>query len=115
MATKQWKIENRKSVLQYGKDYYKQTKEKQKRNVVERRRKLREWLVEYKSKLKCEICGFNHLACLTFHHKDPNDKDIEVSRAISTACWSKDRILREISKCQVLCANCHNILHYNLK
>lgn len=68
------------------------------------------WLRDYKSGLSCIKCGFSHPDALDFHHRDPTEKDIEVSRAIRKG-WSRERLQREIDKCDVLCANCHRILH----
>jgi hypothetical protein len=75
-----------------------------------RKSKQREWLREYKKKLSCVRCGFNDWRCLDFHHK--GDKDNEVSNMIGL---SKKRILDEISKCEVVCANCHRIIHFEEK
>ena len=80
-----------------------------------RQKRLQKWLFDYKSTLKCETCGMNHPATLQFHHKNPKLKDINVGRAIKDLQWGKKRILEEISKCQVLCANCHFIHHWNEK
>lgn len=70
------------------------------------------WFNEIKSNLKCEQCGENHISVLDFHHTDPLQKDLEVSTLISNRV-SKEHILNEISKCIVLCSNCHRKLHYN--
>jgi hypothetical protein len=51
------------------------------------------------------------LECLQFHHIDPGTKEIELSTAISRG-WSKKRILAEVAKCIVLCANCHLKHHW---
>ena len=58
----------------------------------------------------CIRCGEKHIACLDFHHRDPTEKDLEVAN-LST---SRARLLTEIAKCDVLCANCHRKLHWEL-
>ena len=58
---------------------------------------------------KCIICGFNmHLAALTFHHRDPNEKDFNIG-SLKHKSW--DMVKSELDKCDLLCANCHNIIH----
>jgi protein-arginine kinase activator protein McsA len=79
--------------------------------VRKSRQKLAEWLREYKKSLKCSNCPESHPATLEFHHKDPSQKTITISR-MCTNIGSKKRILDEISKCIVLCANCHRKLHF---
>lgn len=95
----------------YRKAYYARNKEQIKSEVKARKNKNKEWLREYKAGLVCSICGFDHPAALQFHHRDPSTKDMDVSAAIG---WSIDRLLKEIEKCDVLCANCHAILHASL-
>lgn len=51
----------------------------------------------------CQKCGYAKcLAALQFHHKDANSKTATVTRYAS-----KDRMLTEALKCELLCANCH--------
>ena len=71
------------------------------------------WYYDYKKTLKCEKCGFDkHPAALDFHHLDPSKKDFKVSKHKITCSEEKKKIiLNEISKCIVLCANCHRIEH----
>ena len=68
---------------------------------------------EYKRGLKCIKCGESHSACLDFHHRNPDEKQFDIGGAF----WEKsiERVINEITKCDVLCANCHRKLHYNLK
>lgn len=75
------------------------------------REETREWFRDIKSKLFCGRCGENHPACLDFHHKDPTVKDIGVSQAVCDG-WSRERILIEIAKCEILCSNCHRKEHW---
>lgn len=82
------------------------------RGLKKRRRKeLRDWIIELKSQLKCNRCPEHHFASLTFHHTDPAQKDTEIANAVKNG-WGRDRILDEISKCEVLCSNCHLKHHY---
>jgi hypothetical protein len=60
-----------------------------------------------KETLKCNRCSENRAAALQFHHKDPSIKQLDISRAVWKRSWKW--ILREIDKCEVLCANCHAV------
>jgi hypothetical protein len=97
----------------YSHNWYKKHSELIISRTAERRRLARKWVQEQKETLKCEICGENRTVCLDFHHRDPTKKDTEISTTISRG-WSIKHIQEEISKCQVLCSNCHRALHNNL-
>ena len=61
---------------------------------------------ELKVKAGCVDCGFNaHPAALDFDHVR-GDKFSDVSRMLT---YSWERILSEIAKCDVVCANCHRL------
>lgn len=62
-------------------------------------------------KLKCARCPETHPAVLEFHHTDRRKKDMAVATMICHG-FSFKRILKEIEKCIVLCANCHRKLHW---
>ena len=79
-----------------------------------RKQELKAWFQNLKSTLKCGHCPENHPATLDFHHLDGRKKDRAVCVSISNG-WSKERVLKEISKCKVLCANCHRKLHWDEK
>jgi len=55
----------------------------------------------------CSECGYrSHPQALQFDHLDPSNKEINVS-CFGEVSWT--RLLREIMKCRVLCANCHSV------
>ena len=76
-----------------------------------RKQKIRIWLRAYKSSLACERCGFSDYRALTFHHRERSEKDFNVSDMIGSGN-SLLNVQREIAKCNILCANCHSIEHY---
>ena len=82
-------------------------------NRFSRAVKAREWLEDLKRGLKCSRCGFSHPAALDFHHVS-GSKDFAVSNWYQFT-QSITRIKKEIAKCEVLCANCHRIEHYEEK
>lgn len=76
--------------------------------------------LEFKNKFQCEICGYNKcLASLGFHHIDPQIKKYEISYLKSYQYKSiaafDEKLIKELDKCQVICANCHAIKHTNLE
>jgi hypothetical protein len=77
----------------------------------QRKQAIYQWFKEHKQTLQCERCGFDHPAALHFHHRNPIEKDICIAKAVNEG-WSIKRIEKEISKCDILCANCHAIEHY---
>ena len=59
----------------------------------------------------CMLCGYRkHHTALVFHHRNPKDKKFSIKSGNQTRAW--DKIEEEIEKCEVLCANCHQIVHY---
>lgn len=75
---------------------------------IQRKRENIRWFQEYKSTLECEKCGENESCCIDFHHQ--RDKKIEISEHARHGL-SRKRLLEEIEKCKVLCANCHREEH----
>lgn len=72
---------------------------------------------DYMNRLKlqrgCDICGYNKCAkALEYHHRDPKEKDINVSNMMGIT--DLKRALIEIEKCDLLCANCHREEHERL-
>lgn len=69
-------------------------------------RRHRERIAAYLDEHPCVDCGEADLRCLDFDHRDPAEKLSNVSALVWThARW--ERILVEIAKCDVRCANCH--------
>lgn len=53
----------------------------------------------------CKVCGYcKNANALEFHHRDPKTKTRGVARLSHVGL---KKLLEEISKCDVLCANCH--------
>jgi hypothetical protein len=94
----------------YNREYYGRNRERLLEKQREKNRRFargrREWLSEYKKSLKCIRCGEDHPATLTFHHRDSAEKDFEIGNSINLGVSLK-RLVAEIEKCDVLCANCH--------
>ena len=115
MATKKWKDENINKMREYRNEWYERNKgaerEKAKVRQAQRRKDFKEWYVNYKSNLKCSKCGFSHPAALDFHHTEPSQKEFTLGSTRMSV--SKEKFLKEVDKCIVLCANCHRIHHYN--
>jgi hypothetical protein len=57
----------------------------------------------------CRQCGEADPACLDFHHRDPSHKIFSVAFLVAQG-YSLERIMAEIEKCDLLCANCHRKL-----
>lgn len=77
-----------------------------------KRSEVRQWIAEYKKLLSCNRCGFKHPAALQFHHTGVGPKLFEIGSA-NTLQKSVKQVQDEIAKCEVICANCHAIHHYD--
>jgi transcription elongation factor Elf1 len=96
----------------YMQEWYRKNAAIQVERNRQRRKKIRAWFVELKATLKCARCGENHPATLEFHHSDPQTKDLSLYEAVWSHDWGKARILAEVAKCTILCANCHRKHHW---
>jgi len=97
-----------------GKKHYQHNKQYYIDNVERNRAVLKEWYVDYKSTLSCELCPENRAPCLDFHHIDSSTKEMSVAMAVNNN-WSLGKLKKEIDKCQVVCKNCHAIIHQNIR
>jgi len=86
----------------------------QQRNTYEEQIKRSRSRKLYAIKLKggkCSRCGQRHPAALCFHHVDPKTKNFNIDgRTFGNTKWEK--IEKELCKCELLCFNCHQILHF---
>lgn len=65
------------------------------------------WIAELKMSRGCDRCGWKlHPAALAYHHRDASKKKAKIS-TMANKNISKEKILAEIKKCDLLCANCH--------
>ena len=67
------------------------------------------WINDYKQQHGCEKCKIMDPRVLDFHHKNHHNKLFGVS-GVRRAIGFK-RLQEESKKCEVVCANCHRILH----
>lgn len=75
----------------------------------ERRRELQSWVREQKAASDgCERCDESHPATLEYHH--PGSKFKSISAMVRDG-HSRERMLDEMARCELLCANCHRKLH----
>lgn len=97
----------------YNKNWYLRHKYRLREKQKLRKANLRKWLEEYKSNLRCKVCGEGHPACLQFHHRDPTEKNFTIGGFIGRWKYVTLKQLKdEISKCDILCGNCHAKLHW---
>src|SRR4029077_932503 len=77
-------------------------------STVSTRKERRAWLDAYKVAAGCTDCGYDaHPRALDFDHIG-TDKTGNVGRlAHHRIAW--DRLMAEIAKCEVVCANCHRV------
>ena len=97
--------------------YYKKWYENNKKRRIELNKrwkdKRKQEFYDFKSSLFCAHCGENEPVCLDFHHEDDGKKEVNIANVI--ACWSEEKIKKEIAKCIVLCSNCHRKEHKRLR
>lgn len=105
---------NKEQSSRHHKAHYKKNRALVIKKAAVRRAEFLKWYHELKMTLQCSRCSENHEACLQFHHIDASLKELSVASAIRMG-WSKERVLAEMEKCVVLCANCHCKEHFKLR
>jgi Zn finger protein HypA/HybF involved in hydrogenase expression len=79
--------------------------------------RVKEWRKTTKDRIinafdgRCGICGYNKSTfSLHLHHVDPSKKEFSFG-AVRASCSSWDKLVVELRKCVLLCANCHGEVH----
>ena len=74
-----------------------------KRKQYESVRTIVHWLKDK----PCEDCGVSFPPCvMEFHHRDPSTKSFTIAKNLMRPWY---RVVLEIAKCVLLCANCHRL------
>jgi hypothetical protein len=97
---------------EYQAVYYARNRELVKAKSAQIRKDRWEWFRKIKEPLCCIKCGESHPATLDFHHRDKSKKLFGIVNGIIKG-KTISTILEEMSKCDVLCSNCHRKLHYD--
>ncbi len=70
----------------------------------------RGWIEAYKEAHGCIRCKIQDPRVLEFHHTDTKLKEFNIADYYYSQ-FGIEKLKKEISKCVVICANCHRILH----
>jgi antitoxin component HigA of HigAB toxin-antitoxin module len=77
------------------------------------RDRMKEFLNEYRETHSCVICAESESGNLDFHHFDPSSKKFNVSNfREGSGTWAD--LINEISKCVILCKECHRKVHADI-
>jgi hypothetical protein len=91
----------------YGKEHYAANRERyiDQARIQKQRLRLKRttYLLEYFNAHPCVDCGQRDPIVLEFDHL--RDKSFSIGAALTCRSWP--RILEEMEKCEVVCANCH--------
>lgn len=112
-----WRIKNvrratycRECSQSYIREHYKNNTKYYLDKTKKRNRQVRirayKYISSYLKSHPCVDCGEMDIVVLEFDHRDQNSKDEDISRIIRRRL-PFERLVKEISKCDVRCANCH--------
>jgi 5-methylcytosine-specific restriction endonuclease McrA len=69
--------------------------------------KKTEFIYEILKNASCRACGIRDIEVLEFDHINPKTKIDNISNMMIKRVYKVEDVLREVKKCQILCANCH--------
>ena len=96
-----------------SKKHYLKNKDVYLSRLKRKRDAFNKWFLDTIKDFKCKNCEEGRWWVLDFHHRDPKTKEKAVSKLKRE--FNKEKVLREVEKCDILCANCHRDLHYQEK
>lgn len=80
----------------------------------ERREGFDAILLDHFGKFCCQVCGYDkHKRVLECHHLISEEKEYTIAK-MRTSRRNSDILRKELSKCALLCANCHREVHLGL-
>lgn len=111
---KRWKEANRERVREYSREYRKDpdNRRKHQEDHVKRKFERKQKAIEYLGGKCADCAGVFPSAAYDFHHRDMAQKEFNLSTLLQ---YRWELVLPELNKCDLLCANCHRIRHYDPK
>jgi hypothetical protein len=107
-------VHQRPSQRPYNVEYYRRNRFTEIDRVMSRQRATLEFLRQLR-RVPCNDCGGTFEPHqMDFDHRDPSTKAFNVT-ASRAMLMKRDRLLAEIAKCDIVCANCHSIRTYELQ
>jgi hypothetical protein len=90
----------------FRRQHYERNKDKIYKQVAIKREEYKKWYNSLKNK-PCTDCGKSYPPyVMDFDHLDSNTKEFKLSKTLNYG-WGKKRVFKEITKCELVCANCH--------
>ena len=105
--TAEYRATHREYYREANKQYRAENPEMLKARKMRAKNFRRDFLNRWKLAAGCVDCGYaEHAVALDFDHLDPTTKLFSLG---SHGSCSMDKIINEIAKCVVRCANCHRV------
>src|SRR5881296_437572 len=105
LASERWRLANPERWKELQRESDAKRDPEATRATQRRTQARRRLLVDELKSCPCSDCGVQHPPyVMQFDHRDPATKEFSVGKLI-TLSWG--RILKEVAKCDVVCANCH--------
>lgn len=94
----------------YSKKHYGDNRGYYLKKAKKNNQKYKDFWTEYFKSKSCLCCGETESCTFDFHHLDPREKEYNISNMLSRK-FTKEKVLKEIDKCVLLCSNCHRKVH----
>lgn len=78
------------------------------------KREMGLYVTAYKERTPCTDCGHTFPACVMDFDHVSGEKVNNIGTMVAHG-WSKEKILKEMAKCELVCANCHRIRTWKRK
>ena len=95
--------------------WYRENKQLTKKRSLGSKKRTQDFFKLKKSndvKNGCSICGCKgDVNIFDYHHRDPKTKITSVADMVGRG--SRQAIINEISKCDIVCKSCHKKIHHN--
>jgi hypothetical protein len=106
-----WYKANRERELEKSRQWHRENRDASNASNRKYKQSLRDLINEYKKAGVCVRCGVGDYRILDFHHIDPAQKKFELNTGLKKSMGAR-ALLDEIAKCELVCANCHRLLHW---
>lgn len=77
-----------------------------------RRQENAAYVRSIKEKGSCLDCGIKDWRVLDFDHLPQYEKVADIASPLARS-WGRDKLNKEIAKCELVCSNCHRIRTYD--